>query len=140
MSVDNNDWELEPFTRIGAFKLGDNVNQYIEFYKLSLRPLESDAPEDFTFDIGETDSFLRADYYKNIVSVTCEDKCIYKGVNLIGNSLKKIETLLKLKAVYNDQMCEQEIYVIDELGLMLWVDEGVVVTVNCSIYIDPNET
>jgi hypothetical protein len=140
MKVDNNDWELKPFDRVGAFKLGDDVNQYVEPYDLSLRPLESDDPEDFTFDIGATDSFLRADHHKNIVSVTCEDKCTYKGINLIGQLLEAVEVLLETKAVYNDQMCDQEIYVIDELGLMLWVDKGVVVTVNCSIYIDPDET
>jgi hypothetical protein len=139
MSVSGNNWELEPFDRVGAFKLGSDVNHYIDTYELSLRPIESDNPEDFTFDIGETDSFLRTDYDKHILSVTCEDECRYKGVNLIGKPLEDVELLLQAKAVYDDQMCDQEIYVIDQLGLMLWVDDGIVVTVNCSIYIDPDE-
>jgi hypothetical protein len=139
MNIVENHWELEPFSKVGPFRLGSDVNEYIENYKLSIWPLESENPEDFTFYIEGNHSFLATDQYKKITSITCKEECNYKGVNLIGRSLEEVEILLQAKAAYDDQMCDQEIYVVDELGLMLWVDNKIVVTVNCSIYIDPDE-
>jgi hypothetical protein len=134
-----NDWELVPFTKVGAFKLGSELTfEFIKKHNLEMWPIESNTQDEFSYYIGGTDSFLTTDG-DVIKNVSCRDECNYKGVNLIGRPLEEVEILLQSNAVHDDYMIEHDVYLIDELGLMVWVKDGLVSIIDCSIYIDPDE-
>jgi hypothetical protein len=140
MNAIKNDWSLEPFKGVGAFKLGEHVSSYLKIPNL-LEPWdEEDQDEDsISYNILGTRSYISADENGKIETVSCHEKCNFKGENLIGKSLKEIESILNAKAEYDDNLAEQDVYVIDELELMIWVKDGFVSIIDCGIYIDPNE-
>jgi hypothetical protein len=141
MIVQNkNDWVLEPFVRVGIFKFGENYSTYLRIPDL-LEPWdEEDQREDtIVFDVVGTSSYISVDEKGKIDTVYCRDECNYTGVNLIGKPLEEVESVLKVKAIYDENLAEQDIYTIDELGLTVWVKDGLVSIIDCSIYIDPNE-
>jgi hypothetical protein len=132
-----NNWDLEPFVKIGSFKFGDDYTKYLN--SLQLWDEKDQRDDELTLDIIGTDSFLITDETHRIRQVTCKDECNYKGVNLIGKHLEEVESILNVKAVYDDYLMDQDVYLIDEFGMTLWVNDGIVVTVGCSVYIDPDE-
>jgi hypothetical protein len=137
--ISKNDWELEPFIRVGIFKLGEPLSlNFIREY-LKMWPTESNTQDEFPYDIIGTNSFLSTDCNDVIQHVSCRDQCNHKGTNLIGKSLEEVEVLLGYKTVVKYPLIDPDTYNIDELGLLIWVEEGLVVTVDCGIYIDPDE-
>jgi hypothetical protein len=132
-----NNWEMEPFTKVGVFRFGEFYKEYQNL----LQPWdEEDQLEDsITFYIVGTDSYLTADENDKIESITCKEECNYKGVNLIGKTFKEVESILNAKAVFDENLANQDIYDVNDCGLMLWVKDDVVVSIDCNRYIDPDE-
>jgi hypothetical protein len=136
-----NDWTLEPFVRVGIFPLGKIISSKVKKDFLEQCPEEETANEsDTKFKIIGANAFLTVDINGCVKHVNCDDECNYKGTNLIGKSLREVESLLGHKALAYLPDIIIGAYDVDELGVMLWIDNnGLVKTVDCSMYIDPNE-
>jgi hypothetical protein len=132
-----NDWELKPFTKVGVFEFGHCYEEYQSL--LQSWDEERQLEDSTTFYIVGTNSYLTADNNKNIESITCKEKCNYKGINLIGKTLKEVESILNVKAVFDENLADQDVYDVDDCGLMLWIKDNAVVSIDCNRYIDPDE-
>jgi hypothetical protein len=137
MDVQKNSWNLEPFLRVGVFEFGKSVAPYVDAYNLI--PWEEGQSEDaFQYDISGTESYISTDNGK-IVTVSCRDECNYAGKNLLGKTLDEIESILQKEAAFDENIMGQDIYEFDDLGLTIWFQENVAKSIDCSIYIDPDE-
>jgi hypothetical protein len=137
----NNDWVLEPFVRVGIFPLGKQISFDLmkEFLEKSSDEETANA-RDTKFNILGANAFLIMDEHGRVKHINCDDQCNYKEVNLIGKPLKEVESLLGYEAISYMPDIVVGAYDIDELGVMLWVnDDGLVKTVDCGMYIDPDE-
>jgi hypothetical protein len=137
----NNDWVLEPFIRVGIFPLGKQISSDFTKKFLEESSDEETANENDTkFNILDSNAFLTIDENGLVKHVNCDDQCNFKGVNLIGKPLEEVESLLGYEAVAYLPDIIVGVYDVDEIGVMLWVDnDGLVKTVDCGMYIDPDE-
>jgi len=126
-----NELKWIPLERVGPFKFGCSIKEYVQKYGLVNIPEEYNEKVDW-----EVYKFCEGDriYTENgrIISVLCSSNCLYKGRNLIGMPIDQIQVILGCKPD-NVEMLElsdgpQKIYDFEKLGLQLWVMGGNVVT------------
>lgn len=124
-------YQWVPNDRIGPFAFGTLANQYIEHYGLIPVPEEYNQKVDWIVYKTNTDDRIYVED-KKIVSVSCSSTCIYKENELIGQPVDKILEYLNCEpdSIESAELSEgfQEIYEFDQLGLQLWVKDGIVIT------------
>jgi hypothetical protein len=139
-TIDHNDWVLEPFVRVGVFRLGKKLPPVAHQKYLVPWKEDFEIHESFSFDIKGTKSSVMTDGDDVIESVCCQDHCFYHGRDLIGKRLQDVEFLLGHKAVLDRPELIPDCYSVDGLGLIIWVDDDVRVTsVDALRYFDPDE-
>jgi hypothetical protein len=139
-TIDHNDWVLEPFIRVGVFRLGKVFPPVAHQRYLTPWKEDFEFDDSYSFDIKGTESFLSTDGDDVIEHVSCRDHCFYHGRDLIGTRLQDVESLLGHKGVLERPELIPDCYSIDALGIDIWVDDDMRVTVvDASMYIDPNE-
>jgi hypothetical protein len=126
-----NETEWIPQKKVGPFKFGHSIKEYIQKYNLVSIPEEYNEKASWSvYKVGEDDRiYVEED---KIVSILCCSKCLYKDRNLIGMSIDEVSILLGSKPDEKD-MVElsnglQEVYEYDQFGLQLWVMNGNVIT------------
>lgn len=129
----NTVWEWVPNSSFGPIKLGDGINSYVQ--KLHL--LNDVAEDDFTNWIGyklpNVDIYI---YVENgiIVSITSYEEFVYKGKNVIGMKGNQLGEILGCepselgRSVLFDDGDIQTPFEYFNLGLQLWVSNGIVVS------------
>jgi hypothetical protein len=137
MYIAEKDLVLEPFIKVGAFRFETHYSRYSGL--LEPWDQEEEIEDSATFDMVGTESFLSTDKDGKIEHITCKDECNYRGVNLIGKSLDEVEKILGYEGVVTYPEINSDVHSIDKLGLTIWVEEGIVVTIGCMMYIDPDE-
>lgn len=126
-----NELKWIPLKKVGPFKFGSSIKEYVQKYDLVNIPEEYNEKVDWgVYKFLENDRI----YTENdkIVSVLCSSNCLYKGRNLIGMPIDQITIILGRKPD-NVEMAElsdgpQKIYDFEKLGLQLWVKGEYVVT------------
>ncbi len=132
-----------PLKCVGPFNFGDQIDEYRNNFFLKLIPEEYNEKVDWDV-YGITNDEIRI-YVENgkIEAVSCEADWFYNGKNMIGMRIKDVLNLLRMEpdTVETEELVEgpQEVYDFGDLGLQLWVKNGVVVTAICSGLCDEEE-
>lgn len=141
----NKFWNWKPLESVGPFIFNVNINSYFTDYELKLESDEHDVsvPWD-SYSLSGHDVRIHCESDK-IVSIACYQECIYKGVNLIGNTFSKLLSIIEVNPdgepdfifVPENEIRPQSVYEFEELELQLWVKKDVVVTAICSpLYVE----
>ncbi len=86
---------------------------------------------------GDVDGKIRVYIENNVVdAIGCYESCIYNGKNLIGSSIAEVAQRLGVPVPELDDQVWigdtlQDFYAIPEYELLLWVLDGVIVSVSC---------
>lgn len=125
-------YEWIPKKRIGPFVFGKSIDKYIREYELTIVPEEYNRKVDWAVYKTIDDNRIYVED-KKIISVSCSSTCEYKGCELIGKPIDEILRHINCQpdSVEKAELSEgvQEIYELDQMGLQLWVKDGLVITV-----------
>ena len=134
----NMTWVWIPQISVGPFCFGETIFHYKDLYQLKLVSRDPEGvPGGWdTYEImGYDEARIYSENHK-IVSVACYQEFYYKGVNLIGKTLKEVCDLLELSPDKYDEI----IYInespqvpveFDSVDLLLWCEYEIVVSVSC---------
>lgn len=130
-----------PKERLGPIRFGANIQQYVDAGLLSFEPpleelggIGSFIDEDASLTVTPDDGFPDGPVRWVVEGIECDKSILYKGQELLGLS---IEDVVKVLGQEPDQFGEEfevdddDIQIIgefDELGLVLWMRDGISVS------------
>lgn len=126
-------FEWTPRKQLGPFEFGAFFNKdLLENYSVVEVPEEYNSSVDWTVYKFNQDGrvFLEDD---KIVSILSTSEVFYHDKNLVGMQIDQIINLLDSEpdSIESEEMSDgvEYVYEFEQLGLQLWISEGVVVTV-----------
>ena len=131
-----------PNISLGVFKFNNNIEKYIHQFDFEYSQVEPDYDYYvYEFEHPNINVYVEEGI---IETISCREKCIYKGKNIIGMKIQKFINLssafpnLNLTdTTYTDEENKnkdnpQIIYEFENLGLQAWVKNGYIKSVFCS--------
>ena len=137
MKLGKYDWI--PNVGVGEFKFGEPVSQYVESGVLIINRFMEELvgmsydDAEGTINVCEENGMIEDIY--------CDKILTYRNQNLIGLHIDDAAMLLERKPSYGEPLDKSEIFddgrlevpaEFDDLGLTLWLDEGIVVSAAAS--------
>lgn len=135
-------FEWTPLVGLGPLKFGLAVEPYVK--QGTLVPFEFDVGfkdatgwdhYSYAADDNDDDTLVSVESGR-IVSIGCYRHCVLRGCSLIGSDYETVKELIGSEPVgdpdveeVGDQM--QEVYDFGEAGALIWVLDGVVVSIDC---------
>lgn len=138
-------WDLIVNERVGPIKLNTPVDDYKAVFDLNMlraENLEGDEPGRYeNDDIG----IIISTEHGKVITIECEEELIYKGKNLINMSEKDVVSHLGQEpdeidgpyALQNGRIISP--WDFDELGLLIWMEDGTVSGVTVTDSTDDDE-
>lgn len=130
---------LIPLEKVGDFIFNSNINDYKSTYSFKYYKAD-DATEWDTYILENSISiYVEKD---KIESIVCRDELIFKGRNIIGMKITEFRNYYNLQEVeepekmYLDDNEFQEVYEFDNIGLQVWCEDQVIVTVIATKYVN----
>ncbi len=126
-----------PKKSYGVLVLGDNINKYCNTLGTYLASATDPTTGWSTYYLPDADISIYVEEEK-IICIEINDRCFYKGTNLIGLPLESVETILLCKArsagivVEYDDGDIQYPYEFSDFGLDIWVSEEKIVAASVS--------
>ncbi len=127
-----------PFEGISDFVLESNINNYLNEFNLKYTPID-DSTEWETYSLEDEGISLYVEDNK-IVSIACEEECLYKGRNIIGMNINEfinfynINPIGEIDELYINDTETQSVYEFDDIGLQVWCSNDKIVTVIASSF------
>ena len=125
-------WEWKPGVSVGKLILGESLRPDQLDFPVERLPPSFDEADWETYRIGDELARVSVEDGK-IVSVECVSSLRLNGDELLGLSIREVNRLLPMAAmlceVYEDG---NERWECEELGLTLWVEDGVVASATVS--------
>jgi hypothetical protein len=130
-------YEIVPFEGVGPFKFGLNISEYTTLYNFErLNKVNSNEFDSYLFK-GETGDFeVSVDEGGSVSVITCCDKCIYNGYDLILmnidtflDSIKISKKDLKMEEIHINDDKTMNVYDVKEVGFQLWVNSKNVIEI-----------
>lgn len=134
--------ELTPFKSVGFLELNKPFSRYVCGYEFKEDSELSDYDDNITvykFYDQDSDSLyddLTIGVDNGIVyGISCHSFLFYEGINIVGTKIESVILLLKNHDYWeeNVEIIDElmQIYHFDSLGLMLWVNHGVIDCIDC---------
>ncbi len=129
-----------PLERIGDFGLNTDICNYIEVFDFKYSPAD-DSTEWETY-LLENDGISLYVEDDKIVSIVCDEECLYKGRNIIGMDINEFINFYNVNPVgevdrlYVNDYETQDVYEFDDIGLQVWCSNGIIITVIASVFTD----
>lgn len=125
-------WDWKPGVSVGKLVFGGALHPDSLDVAVERLPPSSDEADWETYRIGDEQGRISVDDGK-IISVECVESLQLDGNELLGLSISEMNRLLPKAAV----LCEayedgDERWECEELGLVLWVEDGVVASATVS--------
>ncbi len=118
------DFEWIPFVGVGVFKFGESIDDYLNKGMVRYVPDEdSDSSESGYYEALDNTLIVYTDR-ETIDMFSCHEKCIFKGVNLIGLSLTEFAKLLG--GVTDHEMDgDKEVFKFQKVSAMIWAKDKI---------------
>lgn len=132
-----------PLERIGDFELNADICNYIENFDFEYSPAD-ESTEWETYSLKNDDISLYVEDGK-IVSIVCNEECIYNGRNIIGMNIDEfinfyeVNPIGEIDKLYVNDNETQDVYDFDDIGLQIWCKDDIIVTVIASAFTDEDE-
>lgn len=122
---------LQPCNAVGPFILQNFIDSYND-YQFEIHPLIKETSWT-TYELPDEGIALFVENQK-IVSISCSTKCLYKGYNLIGMNITDFNKIYgynydEMDNVYLTDEIVQNVYEFDIIGLQIWCEEDIIITV-----------
>ncbi len=134
-----------PFERIGEFILESDIKNYQEEMEFTQTPRD-DATEWRAYSIEDIGVSLYVNDEGKIVSIVCDDDCLYKGRNLLGMNIEEFISHTEEKYYgeineldFEDDGIPQYVYEFDDIGLQVWCKNDIIITVIASTFVEDEE-
>ena len=134
---------LVPFERVGDFELGGDLINYKENYNFDYSPADDSTGWE-TYSIQDEGLSIYTEANK-IVSIACDEECLYNGRNVIGMFIDEFVSFFNMQSTgevdtyVKENNIIQNIYEFDEIGLQVWCENDLIVTVIASPFIEDEE-
>ena len=134
---------LIPFERIGDFEIEGNLSDYKQNFNFEYTPADDTTGWE-TYELIDDGISLYVENNK-IKSIACDDECLYKGRNIIGLNIEEFINFSELTPeeeideCFLDEDIVQSVYEFDDIGLQIWCENDIIVTVIASAFIDEDE-
>jgi len=132
-----------PLERVGEFELDTDIKNYKKIFNFEYTPAdESTGWETFSLE-NEGISLYVED--NKIVSIVCDEECLYKGRNIINMDINEfmnfygVNPVGEIDKLYVNDNDTQDVYEFDDIGLQVWCENDKIVTVIASAYIEDEE-
>ncbi len=132
-----------PLERVGEFELNTGICGYIENFNFKYSPID-ESTEWETYSLENEEISLYVEDGK-IVSIVCNEECLYKGRNIIGMNIDEFINFYDAKPIgeidklYVNENETQDVYEFDDIGLQVWCKDDIIVTVIASAFTDEDE-
>jgi len=131
-------WEWLPNSNLGPIKLGNQISDYYEKFHL-MKNEDIDNTGWVRYKFPSFDTYIDVEN-EIIVSISTYEELIYKDKNIIGIQKNDLVNVLGSEPdevgdpVLFDDGDLQTSYDYFDLGLQLWISNGVVVSASCVNY------
>lgn len=132
-----------PLERVGEFDLNTQISDYTEKFDFKYSPIdESTEWETYSLENDGISLYVEDD---KIISIVCDEECIYKGRNIIGMNIDEfinsydVEPIGEVDKLYVNENETQDVYEFDDIGLQVWCKNSIIVTVIASAFADEDE-
>lgn len=124
-----------PFVSVGDIYFGELINKYIDSLNLVYEPDDSGIGIETYVHSGLGISLNISALSKRIEFIICKHNLFYLAKNIIGMNIVEFITYTNEKyygdidiADFEEDGVPQYIYEFDDIGLQIWVKNGIIVT------------
>lgn len=132
-----------PLERVGEFDLNAQISDYTEKFNFKYSPADESTDWE-TYSLENEGISLYVEENK-IISIVCDEECLYKGRNIIGMNIDEfinsydVNPIGEIDELYVNENETQNIYEFDDIGLQVWCRDDEIVTVIVSAFTDEDE-
>jgi hypothetical protein len=125
-----------PLESIGEFDLDAQICDYTEKFNFKYSPADK-STEWETYSLENEGISLYVEDNK-IISIVCDEECLYKGRNIIGMNIEEfisfygVNPVGEVDELYVNDNETQNVYEFDDIGLQVWCRDDEIVTVIAS--------
>lgn len=124
---------LIPFKQVGDFHIESSLSNYRDTFEFKHTPSEDSTNWD-TYELVDEGVSLYVDN-DIIISISCDQECLYKGRNIIGMLIDEFIAFTGLNpqgevdSLWVSDDKKQDVYEFDDIGLQVWCEDDIIVTV-----------
>lgn len=129
-----------PLEGVGEFELNTQIGNYTKLFNFKHSPAD-ESTEWETYSLENQGISLYVED-GNIISVMCDEECLYKGRNIIGMNIDEfinfydVNPIGEIDELYVNENETQNIYEFDDIGLQVWCKNNIIVTIISSAFTD----
>jgi hypothetical protein len=131
-------WHWVPGQSIGPFTFGNRADPYVRDYGLLKRPPACSIADWDTYELPGFGSWIIVENGR-ITEVHCVDGVEYMGRNLLGMDISEIRELLGAEEKKEDNVGLGYALYYDDLGLTLFLVDGVVSAAACGLILEDDD-
>ncbi len=137
----NTELVWNPSKGIGPFQIGVEIERYINEFDLELIPDEMEEKYEWeTSRVKGRDDIRIYSEDSKVISITCDEYCFYKGLNLIGIPIEQLINALNTKPNEVDEIDLDDglhyVYDFDDFSCQVWVKDNKTESFACDDYRD----
>lgn len=129
-----------PLEKVGEFYLNTKISDYTKKFSFQYSPAD-ESTEWETYELENEGISLYIEDDK-IISIVCNEECLYKGRNIIGMNIEEfinfydVNPVGEVDELYVNENEIQNVYDFDNIGLQVWCKQGTIKTVIASNFDD----